>query len=154
LTEEEFNSFVHESVHLLMDLNKQYQEEFKIGGYKRWKYDLETATLTFSDNNVPFVVADIQAAGSISNKSKSWLWSWANRSLPDHVTDSVLAVKEFGEKNNISKLKEDYWEADEADGWEMAAVASRIIGAKGVYRCPDENGFFFLILTSIRFVQR
>jgi hypothetical protein len=96
LTDQEFKEFAHESVHQLMDLNKQYQEEFKIGSYERWNYDLETATLTFSHEQVRRVVAQIQAAGSISNKSKSWLWSWANESLPDHVTDSILAVKEWG----------------------------------------------------------
>jgi hypothetical protein len=65
----------------------------------------------------------------------------------------VQAVREFGEKHNILKLTEDYWEATEDDGWEMSAIANRIIGGKGVYRCPDENGFLFLILTNIYLSQ-
>ncbi len=152
MTDEEFKQFAHESVHQLMDLNKRYQEEFKVGSYERWDYDLQRATLTFSHERIPRVVAHIQAAGSIAIQSKSWLWSWANKSLPHHVTESILAVKEWGEKNNVLKLKEHYWEGEEADGWEMAAVANRIVGGKGVYRCPDKNGFFFLILTDIGFV--
>ncbi|HKT51244.1 MAG TPA: hypothetical protein VJV96_13145 [Candidatus Angelobacter sp.] len=152
MTDQEFKEFAHESIHQLMDLNARYHEEFKIDSYERWHYDLETATLTFLHDQVPGVVAQIQAAGSISNKSKSWLWSWANESLPEHVTDSILAVKDWGEQNKVLKLKEDYWSGEEADGWEMAAVANRIIGGRGVYRCPNENGFFFLILTDIRFV--
>ena len=72
--------------------------------------------------------------------------------MPDHVTRSVLAVREFGEKHKVLKLTEDYWKATEEDGWEMSAVANRILAGKGVYRCPNEKGFFFLILTNIYFV--
>ena len=154
MTDEQFQEYLHESVHQLIDLNDKYSEEYKIGDYEHWAYDLETASLTFSNNNVPHVVAEIQAAGSVANNSKSWLWGWANNSLPEHVTDSLVDVKAFGERHNILKLTESYWEAEEEDGWEMAAVANRIIGGKGVYRCPDEKGFLFLILTQIRFVQR
>lgn len=153
MTGEEFAEYLHESVHQLIDLNEKYHDEFRIGEYARWDYDLEDAKLRFSNEGVVLVEADIQAAGSIANSSKSWLWSWANSSLPDHVTDAILAVKEFGETHHILKLTDDYWEATEDDGWEMAAVANRIIGGKGVYRCPDEKGFFFLILTDIRFVK-
>lgn len=152
MTDEEFQKYAHDSVHELIDLNEKYHKEFKIGDYGRWDYDLDKAALTFSEKGVPYVVADIQAAGTIAHASKSWLWSWSNDSLPDHVTSSVLAVREFGEKHKILKLTEDYWEATEADGWEMSAVANRILAGKGVYRCPDEKGFFFLILTNIYFV--
>ena len=150
MTDEGFKEYVHDSFHALIDLNKQLRSEFKIGEYKRWDYDLEKATLTFSNKGAPCVVADIQAAGTIANKSKSWLWSWDNESLPEHVTDALAAVRDFGEKHNILKLTESYWTATEDDGWEMSAVATRILGGRGVYRCPDEKGFLFLILTTIR----
>lgn len=65
----------------------------------------------------------------------------------------MLAVREFGEKHNLLKLTESYWTATEEDGWEMSAVANRILGGKGVYRCPDEKGFFFLILTDISYIH-
>jgi hypothetical protein len=35
----------------------------------------------------------------------------------------------------------------------MSAVANRIIGGKGVYRCPNEKGFLFLILTDISYIR-
>jgi len=101
MTEEEVHEFIHESVHQLIELNEQFRREFGIGDYERWDYDLEKATLTFSNNGVPGVIADVLAAGSIATASKSWLWSWNNASLPDHVTNSVLAVPEFGKKHHI-----------------------------------------------------
>ena len=88
-------------------------------------------------------MADIQAIGSIAHKSKSWLWSWSNESIPEHARTSLDAVREFGEKNHILKLTEGYWEAEEDDEWEMSAVAARILGGKGAYRCPDESRLLF-----------
>jgi hypothetical protein len=35
----------------------------------------------------------------------------------------------------------------------MSAVANRLINGKGVYRCPTDNGFLFLILTQIDRLQ-
>lgn len=150
MTEDQFKDYLHESVHLAIDASQKYQDEFEIGKYARWQYDLEPATLTFSNEGVPYVVADIQAVGSISNASKSWLWAWANDSIPDHLTYSLSVVREFGEKNNILKLTESYWEATEEDGWEMSSITNRLIGGRGIYRCPNERGFLFLVLTDIR----
>lgn len=154
MTNKEFQEYLHESVHELIKLNEKYSQKFKIDDYERWDYDLEKATLTFSHKGTPYVVADVQAAGTFSKKSKTWMWSWNNESLPDHITDTVLTVREFGRKHKILNLTEAHWDATEDDGWEMSAIANRIIGGKGVYRCPDENGCLFLILTNIRLVKR
>ncbi|HEY4679532.1 MAG TPA: hypothetical protein VIJ01_20385 [Candidatus Angelobacter sp.] len=151
MTDQEFKEYLHESVHELIDLNDKYHEEFKVGSYARWDYDFDKAILTFSNEGVPYVVADIQAIGTIAHASKSWLWSWNNESIPEHVKSSISAVREFGESHKILKLTEDYWAASEEDGWEMSAIANRILGGKGVYRCPDDCGFVFLILTNISF---
>jgi uncharacterized protein (UPF0128 family) len=148
VTEDEFHNYAHSAVHELMDQNRQYKEQFRIGGYERWDYDLDKGTLTFSNGGVPYVVAEIQAAGSIALRSNSWMWGWANESLPERVTHLLHSVRQFGEKSGISRLEEGYWEdASEADGWEMA---NRILGGRGVYRCPDKSGFFFLILMKIQ----
>ena len=153
VTDQEFKEYLHDSVHELIDLNDKYHKEFKIGSYARWDYDFDKATLTFSNEGVPGVIADIQAVGTIAHESKSWLWSWNNESIPEHVKSSISAVREFGETHKILKLTEDYWAASEEDGWEMSAIANRILGGKGVYRCPDDRGFVFLILTKVSFVR-
>jgi len=153
VTDEEFSDYAHEAVHELMALNEKYHEQFKISDYERWFYDLEKGTLTFSHEGVPHVIAAIQAIGSLSTRTSSWLWAWANESIPKEMSNALLAIREFGQKNNITRLTQDYWEATEDDGWEMSAVATRLLGAKGVYRCPGESGYLFLLLTDIYFVQ-
>jgi hypothetical protein len=34
---------------------------------------------------------------------------------------------------------------EEIDGWEMTAVAARLLEAEGAYRSPSENAFLFLL---------
>jgi hypothetical protein len=77
----------------------------------------------------------------------------ANTYFPDNATKGLTTVRDFGEKNGIRKLTQEKWDATEEDGWEMSAVCNRIIKGKGAYRCPDENGALFMILTDIRRVQ-
>ena len=63
----------------------------------------------------------------------------------------MVAVREFGEKNGFPRLTVPKWQADEADGWEMSAIAAHVLDAEGVYRVPTEKGFLFMAMTGIRF---
>jgi hypothetical protein len=38
-------------------------------------------------------------------------------------------------------------------GWELTAVTTRIIGARGGYRCPSQNGFLYVVFTDLSFVS-
>lgn len=39
---------------------------------------------------------------------------------------------------------------DEYLGWEMAAITARLIEAKGIYRCPVENGELYVVYTDLK----
>src|SRR5271165_13970 len=124
-----------------MRLNKLCEEQFHLSSWPRWDYELEHGTLTFSENGVPKVLALIQVIGTTSVSDGTWMWGWANESLPSNVTKSVANVREFGHAGNISELTKAELPDDEYLGWGMTAVAARLLGAKGAYRCPGENGF-------------
>ena len=79
------------------------------------------------------------------------MWGWANESLPVSVTKAVTKVREFGQVENIAELTEAERPDDEYLGWGMTAVAVKILGAKGAYRCPGENGFVYVAYSSIGF---
>ena len=53
----------HEAFHELQAKNERLQEEFRIGEWPRYDYDLENGTLTFSADSRPALIADIQLAG-------------------------------------------------------------------------------------------
>ena len=45
--------------------------------------------------------------GSISTKSDTWLWSWANPHFKDVEIGSICDVRDFGEREGITKLTEE-----------------------------------------------
>ena len=149
MTPSDFEAYRHQAVHKLMDLNEECERKFRTGHWARWNYDLDAATLTFSEAGVPHVIARIQAIGSTSNASKTWLWAWANESLPSKVTVNVQEVRKFGRDQGVTQLTESTLPDDEYLGWAMTAIAADIIGAKGAYRCPSEHGFLYVVFTDV-----
>lgn len=130
---------------------KALESQFNLSQHKRWDYDQETGLLTFSNDGIPSVIADIAIIGSISSISDTWLWSWANFSLLPGVTAPLQAARELGEQKGFPRLTIPKWPADQVDGWEMSAIAAQILDAKGVYRVPTDNGFLFMAMMDIRF---
>jgi hypothetical protein len=143
----------HDAFHQLQSKNARLSDEFKLGTWSRYDYDLGAGTLVFSDAGVIKVVAEIQVAGSTSAKAGNWLWSWANAHWPAAlVTDAELA-RAFGEQQDIDELRQDFVTDDDLNslGWELTAAMVRICGALGAYRSPrEEGGALFLIYKSIR----
>jgi hypothetical protein len=148
---QQFSKFRHQAVHELMHLNQLCEEQFRISALPRWDYELGRGTLTFSENGVPKVSAMIQVVGTTSVSDGTWMWGWANKSLPQRVKTAVGKVREFGRAESISELTKSVLPDDEHLGWEMTAIAAKVLGAKGAYRCPGENGFVYLIYSSIGF---
>jgi hypothetical protein len=148
----QFSVLRHDAVHELMRKNELCEKEFHVSSWPHWDYDLERGTLTFSENGVPKVLASIHVIGTTSVSGGTWMWSWANESLPPNVTKQVANVREFGLAENIPELTEAERPDDEYLGWGLTAVAAKLLGAKGAYRCPGENGFVYVVYSSIGFV--
>jgi len=126
---------------------------YALGKHSRWDWDQARGELVFSSGGIPAVIAKIQFVGSISTRSNTWLWSWANPRVMASVRDGMIAVRDFGRENDYPHLVVPKWSADEADGWEMAAIALHVLDAPGVYRSPGDNGVTFLVMTDIRLAQ-
>lgn len=130
----------------LHDKQEALEAQYTLGKHKRFDYDQETATLVFSNDGVPALVADVEFIGSVSTKSNTWLWSWANFSTLLPVRSRISAVRDFGEDKGYPRLTVPQWPAEEVDGWEMAGIAAHVLGAQGVYRVPSANGFLFMAI--------
>lgn len=153
MSPEEFAGFRHKAVHELMRLNELCEKEFRISTWPRWDYDLDVGTLTFSQEGVTRVAASIEVVGTTSDTDNTWLWSWANSTLPFCVTSAIRNVKSFGEKEGITELTSSILANNDHLGWAMSAVATKILGARGAYRCPSKNGFIYLIYNDIGFAD-
>jgi len=151
MTPSDYAKFRHDAVHDLMRLNDSCERDFRISQWPQWHYDLDRGTLSFLQDGLPRVVASIQVVGTTSEKEGTWLWSWANESIPASVTGVIRTVREFGEKEGVSQLTASSSPLEEHVGWEMTAIAAKVLGAKGGYRCPDEKRFMYVIYTDISF---
>ncbi|MET0272609.1 MAG: DUF6882 domain-containing protein [Phenylobacterium sp.] len=144
----------HEAVHELGAKQDRLKESFQVGAWPRYDYDVDAGTLTFSDASGPKVMAEIQIVGTTG--PKDWLWSWANSHWSPPSYEDVLRVRAFGEEHGIAELTSDYLEDEDLNalGWEMTAVAARVLDAAGAYRPPRDNGGgLFLVYRSIKFVS-
>lgn len=150
---EQFSVYRHEAVHQLMRLNAECEKTFRISSWPRWDYDFEAGTLTFSENDTPKVIASIQVVGTTSKSGGTWMWAWANESLPANVTEAVGKVRAFGKAENLAELTHECLPDDEHLGWGMSAVAAKILRSKGAYRCPGDNGFVYVVYSSLRFAD-
>jgi hypothetical protein len=135
-------------------MNARLQDEFRLGSWSRYDYDLKAGKLLFSEDGVVKVVTEIQIAGSTSAKASNWLWSWANSNLPGELLSDAKLVRSFGEENGIDELAQPYvMDTDndlEALGWGLAGAMVRVCNALGAYHSPrGEGGGLYLILKNI-----
>lgn len=143
----EYEDFRHDAVHELMTLNANCEEDFGLGQWERWDYELEKGTLIFSEGGRAKVVAQVEVVGSVSNQSGTWKWAWAMASLPKLVTSRIGEVRKFGEERGWEQLSTELFEDYEGLGWELTAISTQVLEGIGAYRCPSDKGFLYLVLT-------
>ena len=142
----DYNNFAKTCVEELKVLQENFQNEYNVDWYENWFYNQSTGLLTFStgDKEINFKYFDV---GSFSEKSNTWEWSWDNDSTPESIKEKVNIVKEFGQKSNFSKLTTGYFDSDEFEAWEFAAIAAKLTNGIGVYRPVNDRQLkiFFVI---------
>lgn len=154
MSDDEFTGFLESSLRNLSALNDHNGREFNLGNWERWSVDLDTGFLTFSEAGQARVRAIVRVVGTSSDASKTFRWGWANEHLPAAATEGMTALRDFGVAESIEPLT---WDTlDEADdvevGWEMTALAVRILNGRGCYRYPSGNGFVYLLIVDLAFV--
>ena len=150
MTEDQFTALTQEAQQELTALNARCGETFKLGSYGQWDYDSEAGTITFSTQGTQKVVANVQVVVTTSAKSRTWLWAWANDSVPRPLVASVLVVRNFGQLEAVTALTEPELPDDEFIGWEMTAITAKLVGGVGGYRTPRATGgSTFYVFTAI-----
>jgi len=145
-----WKALVRDSMNEMEDKQSTLGDTFQISRHERFDWDQKTGELVFSNAGKPAVIASVEFIGSVSTVSGTWLWAWANFSFLESMRAAVLKVRDFGEEHDYRKLTTPKWDATEHDGWEMAAVAAKLLEAPGVYRSPGKNGPLFLLIKDIR----
>lgn len=153
-----WNQLAVSSFDELIEKQETLEQEFDLARYEHW--DFNQGKLIFSNQGIAGVEADVVFVGSYSLSTKTWLWSWVSSDLPQHLTEPMMQVKDFGEEYGLPKLFLPKWSAIEdqdsgqSDAWEMAAIAASVLGAKGVYRAPTEQAHLYMLLMDVRHVSQ
>lgn len=152
--EDEFHDFVCEGSRYLESKQSVFLEKFRINDHERWDWDQETGKLIFSHEGVAMVEAEISFSGSVSTKSNTWLWAWANDSCLESVKSASREVREIGESMRYLKLASARWSASEKDGWEMTAIMAKAVNAIGAYRTVSDSGFSYMVIKKAKWLGR
>lgn len=144
-----YNQMLNNCIEEIKIKNKHLQDNYGFGLYDRWDMCQGDGRLIFSENGEAKVICDITMLGSYSTASKTWLWSWANDSIVPELKYDMEKVKEYGKQYSFEDLIDDKFETDEPGAWAMAALATKILGGKGIYRAPYDNMLAFMMIKEI-----
>jgi hypothetical protein len=112
-------------------------------------WDLKTSFIRFRAQDYD-VVAELCCVGTASKCEGTFLWSWANETIPPSSRRELDRVQEFGKKNDLSLLITPEWKGGEAEGKEMVAVAGRILDADGTWIDKSGDLTLFFVLSRFR----
>jgi DNA-directed RNA polymerase subunit RPC12/RpoP len=109
----------------------------------KWLLDQEQGTISFDSKKI-HAVAPVQIIGTYNTADGSWLWAWDNPSLVKGLTRDSQVVREYGQKHGIAPLTTRKLNCDEADCWELTALACQLCKAEGAYRGPGGKTLVFM----------
>ena len=109
-----------------------------LGSARRWELDQANGLIRwyFPDRTA---TAPAQIIGTWLPASSSWLWAWANNSIPPELTSDSRAVRDWAEEHGYAALTRPRIEVDREKAARMAALAVRVTGATGFYRGLGES---------------
>lgn len=143
-----YNNFAEICVAKLQVLQEQFLKEYDLDWYENWFYNQATGLLTFSTGDVELNFKYFQI-GTFSERSNTWKWAWDNDHILDNVKKQTDLIKEFGLRSNYPKLTTGYFQSDEFEAYEFAAIAVNLTNGIGIYRPVDKHLKIFLVITEL-----
>jgi hypothetical protein len=117
-------------------------------GKAGWAFDLNSGVLAFRrPHEAPLQLA-VQAIGTESEDTGTWLWSWANESaLPPSLVASALQLKRLGEVEGIPEFTTSELKiAPTVNPGRISLVASGVLRASAYFRAPYPRGALYLLI--------
>lgn len=105
-----------------------------LGEEESWQFDMASGQLGLTFQEGQQVTMPAQVVGTYNPKSKTFLWGWANPSVPAALQAAALKVKAYGEEHGVLSLTQGETAASEDLTWEFLALAVRLENAQGAYR--------------------
>ncbi|MFD7455101.1 DUF6882 domain-containing protein [Kitasatospora sp. NPDC059827] len=108
-------------------------ERFGLSGDVQYHWSLDDARITWSRAGKVFLAGRLTMLGSVSLAQRSWLWSWANDSLPPAALGDVERVRRYGEENGFPVLPWPSFDHRPELVAEARMVAASVLDAEGIW---------------------
>lgn len=105
--------------------------------------------------NKAFFEGNFQIIGTMSPKSDTWRFAWANRYIPNDLKRTSLKIKEFGEANNFDILLNPKIK-DKTLGLIFTAIGMRLSNGKGFFKIPADDKYpdVYIVFTKLTKVNK
>ncbi|MFB7474434.1 DUF6882 domain-containing protein [Kitasatospora sp. NPDC056184] len=121
-------------------------ERFGLSGDVQYEWSMDDARITWSRDGEVFLTGRLTMIGSVSRARRSWLWSWANDSLPAAVLGDIERVRRFGEENDHPVLPWPGFAHHPELVAEARMVAASVLDAEGLWaESTDDMELHFLV---------
>jgi len=150
----EFGAFLRVCMAELRAKTMGHQTGWGLGKSENWSLDLSQGDLLFTFVDGVVATCPAQIVGSLDSGDGSWLWAWANPSIPESLQADSLLVRNYGEQHKIERLTSPEWPCTEQEAWCMAALACKLSGAQGVYRGPAGSAYVFITFGKVNLSKK
>jgi hypothetical protein len=115
----------------------------KYAGDRDWQLDLDRGILRL----LPDIELRAQVLGTVSHEVGTWLWAWANETVPSQFAEQAATLRRLGEERQMEILTTPEVPVSAiGDGHLMALAAAGALDANAYYRCPYEGGEAYVLV--------
>jgi membrane protease YdiL (CAAX protease family) len=133
--------------HVMMEqVQKETYAKWGLDFGIQYEWNIDNAEMIFSRNGKAFVRTDLIYVGSISRQTNTFLWGWANESIPANATARLHEVRSYGEEQGFAKLTTAEWQPAGNDGHDVMLVSASVLGTPAFFHGhAGELSLFFLL---------
>ena len=150
VSDEEWETFVAHAKEMLTQRQDETFSAFGIETDGQYHWDMDKGEIVFTRDGRREAAATLHYVGAVAQSSGTWMWSWANTSVPEVASRRMLEVRNYGLQHGFKRLIEGEWPAEPDDGRDMTAVAAAVIGADGFFHDHVNDLSAWFLLTDFR----
>jgi hypothetical protein len=103
-------------------------------GDVQYHWSMDDGTIVWSRGGQGFLRGRITLVGSVDAQEQTWLWSWANDSIPRAALGDIEAVRRFGEEHGFPLLVWPSFRSDHDPVYQSTMVALDVLAADGMWQ--------------------
>ncbi|MFC8719449.1 DUF6882 domain-containing protein [Kitasatospora sp. NPDC057198] len=105
----------------------------------QYRWSMDEARITWSRGGTAFLTGRITMIGSVSLSHRTWLWAWANDSLPAAVLGDIEQVRHYGERHGHPVLPWPGFDYHPELVAEARLVAAAVLDADALWTEHEED---------------